>query len=289
MSRALAPAIHDELSRRLAGFREAADASVDAGDPEAAHRVRVTARRLHAALVLWRPLLRFPRRVRPAVLRRVERRFGARRDLDVLRARLEALPEPGQSLADLVDTLKAQAAEAEARGRMALRRRSTRRLVRALEEWLGAPTWSPLADLPPTALLPWLVAPAASRVLLHPGWAITDAPAPDDVHGRPLHRLRRRLKVLRYRLECVADWYGAPVRAWLVELHAMQDALGAWHDEGVLLRRLARAGLEPLLGAAAKERAAAAMLSWPAWRERYLDAGERARRWAELGLTPTPG
>ncbi len=283
MSTPLAPAIVGELGQRLATFREAADASAEADDLEGAHRVRVTARRLHAGLLVWRPLLELPDVVRPRVLRRVERRFGARRDLEVLRTRLESLREAGTPLPGTIASLRARAAAADARGRLALRRRSTRRLVRGLTDWLAAPAWSPLADLPPSALLPWLVAPAASRAMLHPAWAVSGIPEPDADSGRVLHRLRRRLKGLRYRLECVADWYGPPLLAWLEELHAMQDALGAWHDEGVLLRMLARAGLDPACGATARQRAAAAMVPWPGWRQRYLDAGERTRRWADLG------
>ncbi len=287
MSAPLAAAIVGALTHRLAAFREASDASAAAGDPEGAHRVRVTARRLHAGLLVWRPLLELPAAVRPRMLRRVERRFGAQRDLDVLRARLEALRGLDPPLSEAIASLRDRAGDAEERGRLVLRRRSTRRFVAGLTDWLVAPCWSPLAGFPPPVLLPWLVAPAASRALLHPGWAVGGIPEPDDEAGRPLHRLRRRLKGLRYRLECVAPWYGAPLHGWLDELHAMQDALGAWHDEGVLLRVLARAGLDPALGAAARQRAAAALVPWPAWRLRYLDPGERARRWAELAI-PQP-
>lgn len=284
MSAPFAAAIIGELTLRLAAFREASGASADADDPEGAHRVRVMARRLHAGLAVWRPLLELPPAVRPCVLRRVERRFGARRDLDVLRTRLEALRGPAVPLPGVIASLRARSVEAEERGRLVLRRRSTRRLVGALAGWLAAPAWSPLAGFPPPVLLPWLVAPVASRALLHPGWAVGGIPGPDEEAGRPLHRLRRRLKALRYRLECVTEWYGAPLVAWLDELHAMQDALGAWHDEGVLLRLLARAGLDPALGTAARQRATVAMLPWPAWRARYRDAGERARLWADLGF-----
>ncbi|MBK7714806.1 MAG: CHAD domain-containing protein [Gemmatimonadetes bacterium] len=283
MSAPLAPAIADALAQRLDAFRGAAEASGDTGDDEAAHRVRVTARRLHAALLLWRPLLALPAAARPGVLRRVEQRFGARRDLDVLRARVEALRTTERPLADVIATLRARTDDAEERGRLVLRRRSTRRMIAALTEWIATPAWTPLATLSPPHLLPWLIAPTASRVLVHPGWAVAGIPEPDDPDGRPLHRLRRRLKALRYRLECLSGWYGAPIEAWLAELHAMQDALGAWHDEGVMLRMLVHAGLEPALGAVARTRAAAAMAPWPAWRERYLDAGVRSRCWALLG------
>ncbi|MBK9690667.1 MAG: CHAD domain-containing protein [Gemmatimonadetes bacterium] len=169
MSAPLAPAIADALAQRLDAFRGAAEASGDTGDDEAAHRVRVTARRLHAALLLWRPLLALPAAARPGVLRRVEQRFGARRDLDVLRARVEALRTTERPLADVIATLRAGTDDAEERGRLVLRRRSTRRMIAALTEWIAAPAWTPLATLSPPHLLPWLIAPTASRVLVHPG------------------------------------------------------------------------------------------------------------------------
>ncbi len=112
MSTPLAPAIVGELGQRLVTFREAADASAEADDLEGAHRVRVTARRLHAGLLVWRPLLELPDVVRPRVLRRVERRFGARRDLEVLRTRLESLREAGTPLPDTIASLRARAAAA---------------------------------------------------------------------------------------------------------------------------------------------------------------------------------
>lgn len=281
---ACGPAIVPQLAARLERF--AAGARIDPADAEGAHRARVTARRLHAALVVWRPLLALPPAVRPAVLREVERRLGALRDLDVLQGHLipvlETLPALRQRLGEARAAALALARRAVARG-------SLRRTLEGVERWVAEPTFHPLASLPPWRVGPALVAPALTRVLLAPGWLVEGQPDPLDPRAAPLHALRRRVKRLRYRLECLEPWGGAELAAWLEELHAMQDALGDWHDAGVLLEWLGEPSDGEDLLAAARRRATAALAPWPAWRARWQSrAGQAAvwRRLAALGAPP---
>lgn len=279
-----AAAIVPQLAARLERF--AAGARLDPADAEGAHRARVTARRLHATLVVWRPLLALPAQVRPGTLREVERRLGALRDLDVLQGHLTPVLER-------MPVLQARLAEARAAAlelaRRAVGRGRLRRTLQGVEAWVAEPAFHPLAALPPWRVGPALAAPALTRVLLSPGWLVEGQPDPLDPRAAPLHALRRRVKRLRYRLECLEPWGGEDLAAWLEELHAMQDALGDWHDAGVLLDWLGEpAGQEDLL-AAARMRATAALAPWPGWRARWLSrAGQRLcwRRLAALGSPP---
>ncbi len=268
------------LRERLEGFRDAVQRLDEHPAAGAVHDLRVSARRLHAALRLFAPLLDLPAGLRPGSIRRVERRFGALRDLDVQAARLEALPD---SLEDARREFERERTEALERGGASLRRRTLRRTLAALGDWCAAPGFTPLAQLPPESLTAPLLAPALSLALLHPGWLVPDSPAPDEPGAADLHALRRQLKRLRYSVECVTVWCGDETGGWLDELHAIQDALGAWHDEGILLQRLAPHSPDPDLLVECETRARAALEPWPAWRARYLDPVFRTGLYQRIG------
>lgn len=278
------PGVATEIARllreRLDGFSDASDRVDEHPAADAVHDLRVFARRLDAALTLFAPLLDLPPGHRPGSIRRVERRFGALRDLDVQAARLEALPG---SREEARRELERERAEAIDRGVASLCRRPLRRTLVALGNWCAAPGFTPLVQLPPESLTAPLLAPALSVVLLHPGWLVPDSPAPDEPGAAALHALRRWLKRLRYSLECVTAWCGDDTGGWLDELHAIQDALGAWHDEGILLQRLARHSPEPAAVAESESRARAALEPWPAWRTHYLDPVFRAGLYQRIG------
>lgn len=246
------------------------------------HDLRVTARRLHAALTVFRPLLEAPR-LRRRAIRRVERRLGTLRDLEVLGAMVRSLP-PGDARAQLLERIGAEEAAARERGESALRRDGLRTLLDGLHRWLYRPAFTPLTALGPTLLLPDLLLPTLSRCFGHPGWVVAGVPSPDDPQAEALHALRRRIKQLRYRLECVAGWGGEELVTWLEELHAMQDALGAWHDGGVLLDRLQAVDDGMELAAPVRARALRSLECWPDWRARYTDPAfrRRAREWLEM-------
>lgn len=270
------------LSQRLDRFEALADAAAHTVDAEAIHDIRVGSRRFHAALMVRSPVARFPRDVRRRPVRRLERRFGALRDLDVLSGMLDQLPAASEA-AELRATILAERHSAAERGRVALARHSLRRTCASLHEWLDDPEFTPLASMDPELLLPELVAPAVNRLFLHPGWLVSNSPSRLEPGAEALHALRRRIKPLRYGLECFAPWSDEPVGQWLSELHLMQDALGNWQDAGVLLERLegVRAGAELL--DLVRSRAATALEPWPQWRERYTEPEFRrlARSWVD--------
>lgn len=281
-SRSAGEAAHSALSERWAGLCHWQADVLHQAEPEAVHQLRVSARRLCAALTVFAPLLHFSKRMSAGPFRRVERRFGALRDLDVEEGLLRAEPVPGsddtppshisQALRDLEEGRR----DAWGRALRSLRRRRYQLMSHRLGEWLQAPQLGPIGRLPLQAVAPDLLLPSLARVLLEPGWASPFDPPPDSPEAAALHALRRRIKALRYSVECLAGWYGPRVEAWLTELHAIQDALGSWHDQGMLLSRLESAGAPDELIAAARARARDALEPWPAWRARYADPKFRA-------------
>jgi len=268
---------------RLSGLEERLTALGDAPCGEATHQVRVTARRLGAALDTFAAVMSVPPACRVAPLRRVERRLGALRDLDILG---EVLGRDADEAGD--DDSRAalrRALEMVEKGRERATRRALRAVTRpglrrareSLAAWLEAPRFSVLGTLPTAAVVPDLYLPALGEILVHPGWEVDVTPQPDAAGAEALHGLRRRLKGLRYRIECLAQWFGGPAESWLDELHRMQDALGAWHDDGVVLESLVRAGAPAAALERVRTRARLVLGPWEGWRQRYLDPDERRR------------
>lgn len=273
--------VEHALDERLDAFLRSRADCADDPSTEAVHQIRVATRRLRAALNLFDPLLTLPDDVAPRILRRVERRFGRVRDLDVVRTALrEAGAASGShsrpaAYSRLAATVDASGREARKRAVAEIGRRRLRHATGGLRSWLEHPVLTPVAQLPVSLIAPDLLLPFLARALLHPGWQIAEPPDPDAAAATPLHALRRRLKQLRYAVECLTDWYGAPGELWLSELHAIQDGLGDWHDQGLLLELIAGADGTAALRLASLERARTALAAWPAWRARYLDSAVR--------------
>lgn len=255
------------VGERLRRFESARPSRRGSAEVEEVHHLRVSARRLQAALSMFQPLVSWPG-VRRRPIRRVERRFGALRDLDVLAGLLRDLPGD-QAVPELARAIATERERARDGGDAALERGGLARTLAALDRWLEHPEFTPLASLPLDLLRPDLAGPTLSRVFLHPGWLVEGTPGPDDPYAADLHALRRQLKAFRYRLECIAAGGGEELEGWLDELHAMQDALGGWHDQGVLAARLRELGASPVLLEHIRGRARAALASWPGWRARY--------------------
>jgi len=271
----------ERLEQGLAGMG-------DAPEEEATHQLRVSARRLAASLDTFAPVMASPEACRARPIRRVERRLGDLRDLDVLRQAMKRdLAEAGDeeiraAFGRALDRLEEGRDHAIRRAQRAVARLGFRRVRERLAGWLEQPRFGVLGTLPAGAVVPDLYLPMLGEVLVHPAWGLGGSPAPDLAEAVALHALRRRLKALRYRIECMAEWFGGDADAWLDELHAMQDALGAWHDDGVLLGWLLRAQAPDRALEQVRQRAQAALAPWEGWRQRYLDPVERQRMRAIL-------
>jgi CHAD domain-containing protein len=266
-------------------------------DPEPLHQLRVSLRRLRTALDQFALALELPAGVQARTIASVARRTGHCRDLDVLRLRLQVqlgpqLPANERRLLDrAIGRLERERAEAFASLVSALQAGRYRRLLERLHRWQQRPRFTPLGELP---LVPWLVdwqAPFSAGLFLDPGWRTVD-PADEG-----LHRLRKRIKAVRYALENLEQWCAPPLQRWLEELRQAQGHLGELHDLQVLQgsfaasRRLRALATLPVLGA---ELDAQQQLHWQRWRELALrlhsDHNRQAlqRHLLELGRPAPP-
>lgn len=226
-------------------------------DPEFLHDMRVAARRMRAALRLFRGALPAPFMHRAEEeLRRLFAVMGRVRDLDVglemLRQRAGDRPSPG--IAAWIGKLERR------------RHRAWNRLLRCF----GGERFTRFVEFMKSRLAEGAfggeAAPAAARRVgdhapkmlrrrfrkaLDAAFAL-EAGAPEAV----FHRARIRFKKLRYAIECFADIRPRATRKLCRELAELQDVLGAFQDE-VVLRTLLREGgdrnLTPAL-IAARER-----------------------------------
>lgn len=201
-------------------------------DPEALHDMRVAARRLRAALNMFRGA--FPPRLRKTLseeLKWLRECLGAVRDADV---QLQRVAEFCTSTpAGMRPALQSYARYLER-----LRRDHRKQMIEAL----GSPRYfellirletfstgsSPVSDaaaLQPVGELAADAVEKAHRGIRKRGRKVEAEPRPED-----LHALRTRAKRLRYVLEFCRDLTGREGRRAVKRLVRLQDLLGAFHD-----------------------------------------------------------
>jgi CHAD domain-containing protein len=210
------------------------------GDVRALHLTRVASRRLRELL----PVLQLDRDVARKLnrrLRKVTKRLGAVRDLDVLLILIDELHvsrrEHNQALSRI--TVPVSKARDDIRERLFDRmpaedmRRTARKLARLVESLREA---EQARLTPPSETWRWAVdartAARASRLTA----AISDAGA--VYLPERLHAVRIALKKLRYSVELATEVAGRKPTADFRTLKRAQDALGRLHDLQVLIDRV---------------------------------------------------
>ena len=250
-----------DLDERFANLTRAARRVRDQADDEAVHDLRVASRRLIAACDVWQGTLRRrPERTLRRRLRRLRRRAGAVRDLEVHVARLRelrgALTGPPRELAAYaLGGLEPEAAVAVERIRRRLRPRSLRplaagyaRATSAVRERVGDAFISAMAargELERRS--------TQARIALRP--------ALESGHPELLHAARVAVKKWRYAAEALSGVGLLPADAEPVRaLRKLQQSLGRIQDASTLAARLeaalpAGSSRAALLGELARESA----------------------------------
>ena len=215
--------------------------AVEGGDPHAIHRTRVATRRLRELL----PVLRLQggtARKLGRRLRRVTRRLGALRELDVLLATIDGLSKTsshsGRMLARVTDDIRRERERAQeelvGRSLVAELERIGRKLEAAVEQ-LKADEDEPPHDRE----WRWAIDARIARRARTLSTAMEEASAlyiPER-----LHVVRIAAKKLRYAVEVGAEASRMDRRAELRVLRRTQDMLGHLHDLQMLIERVRRA------------------------------------------------
>jgi triphosphatase len=234
-------------------------------DPEYLHQLRVGLRRMRSTLRAFRPLLRRRKAAEfDDLLREILRALGAARDWDVF---LRLHRDPG-----LVRAARGRGAAARRQARGLLRSTVFLTTPRSVLAWAKRAPWRSDAD--PREPVARFARRALQRLRER---VCADADAVDWHDAAQRHKVRVKIKRLRYGCECFAAAYPKrKVRPYLKRLRSLQQILGEMNDitvQRTLLRQLA--------GDARLRKAAAALRADLALRERGLSA-EAARAWGEL-------
>ena len=220
-------------------------------DEEAIHQSRVATRRLKAGIDLFRPVLSDDARTRFArVTRKLRRRLGPLRDLDVMLGHLAALSNQRRHataatwlagrLQDQREAARRASLEEAPPAKVLAKLSSSWSDVRAEILEAGEAVDSLLVESIHLQLDAF--AEQANHLIRPPERSTASAPPPQDVH-----ELRIAGKALRYTLE-MAKEHGRPLdRRVMRTFKRMQEALGLWHDFVVLTEWAMRASLDGLL------------------------------------------
>ncbi len=217
--------------------------------PEDLHQMRVGMRRLRSAVTGFAPALKLPKSATEKKIGKVARILGSLRDLDVLSAALEndykpSLPAKEQKYLEtaLVDINK-QRRYALAEVKETIEGKQYKLLKESLNEWMQKPEYHEIAKMPIEEVLPDLLLPEVSRLLLHPGWLVgseiklVELEAVEKIlanQGQLLHGLRKETKRVRYQMEVFDEFYSRNYASYLEDIRAIQEILGKIQDSNVL-------------------------------------------------------
>jgi len=212
------------------------------GDPRALHRTRVASRRLRELI----PLLQLDHDIARKLgrrLRKVTRRLGSVRELDVLVLLIDELHvsrrEHSQALGRIAVAVSKQRDDVRAHlvDRMPLddARRATRRLTRIVDSMRASESEQPAGHNAGGAWR-WAIDARIAARAARLSAAIVDAGA--VYLPERLHAVRIAVKKLRYSVEMGLEVAAQPATADLRTLKRAQATLGRLHDLQVLIDRV---------------------------------------------------
>lgn len=226
-------------------------------DPEPLHQMRVGMRRLRTALQVFEPALDLPEAVSDRQIRKIAQCLGAVRDLDVLEIALKESYRPQlkgkeqKKLDQVVESLQKQRDRQFSRIEKLFESQQYRKFKQSFKGWLEQPSYRAIAPLPLLQVLPDLLLPLISNLLLHPGWLFStwvesgEIKLPTlldsehinqqlDEQAEVLHDLRKQMKRVRYQTEFFTDFYEPTFMLRVREFQAVQEILGELQDAAVL-------------------------------------------------------
>ncbi|VEP12470.1 conserved hypothetical protein [Hyella patelloides LEGE 07179] len=226
-------------------------------DPEHLHKMRVGMRRLRSIIACFALAVDLPTNVTPTSIGKVAKILGKLRDIDVLQETLVTQYQPHipkseqKSLEIVFKKLKKQRKSAFKAVSKTLKGKSYSKLQNNFQLWLDNPKYQSIAALDVKQILPDLLLPQISYLLLHPGWLIgldiTDGAIAffdikkitmeNDIsltQEKILHDLRKVAKQTRYNMELFQELYCPTYSNYLEEIKEIQIVLGMIQDYFIL-------------------------------------------------------
>ncbi|NJK49173.1 CHAD domain-containing protein [Candidatus Gracilibacteria bacterium] len=273
-------------------------------NPEQLHQMRVGMRRLRSAIVGFSPALNLPPAADEKKVGKIARILGQLRDIDVLGEILKnqyqpVLPTKEQKqLNKALDVLAEQRVRAFERVDDILKDKLYLNLKTAFQDWLKNPSYQTIAEISIGNILPDLLLPQISKLLLQPGWIlgidlkekniqVRDRLTKEQVkklldnQGTLLHELRKEAKRSRYNMELFTQFYGDNYQDYLTDIKALQAVLGDIQDSFVLAEFLTEAfekefsNKMPVLAEQLTETRYEKWQEWQELQHRFLDKKTR--------------
>ncbi|MBW4621893.1 MAG: CHAD domain-containing protein [Cyanosarcina radialis HA8281-LM2] len=219
-------------------------------EPEELHQMRVGMRRLRSAVTGFALAVKLPKDAKEKPIGKVARILGDLRDLDVLKETIEQRYQPTLPAAEnkrvkvVLERLEKQRSQALEAVKSVLEGKKYQDLKQAFKKWLAEPKYQQLASVDIREILPSLLLPTVSQLLLHPAWWIgldsNDGEGIDraeellTTNAKLFHDLRKQTKRSRYQMELFADLYGDNYQDYIADIKAIQEVLGTIQDSFVL-------------------------------------------------------
>lgn len=265
-------------------------------EPEHLHQMRVATRRLRTALQVFQAAIDLPKAASAQRIGVLARTLGGLRDMDVQIADLQETyrpqlkPKEQKQLDKVIQSLKKQRRQAYAEVESTLGQSRYQKLKAAYETWLEKPQFRAIATLPIRLLLPELLSPLLSELLLHPAWMVT-AEDTSESANETLHDLRKAFKHVRYQTEFFVPFYGEAFQGWVADIKQLQEKLGKLQDNHVLqellVAYLPKQAHLPTLEQGIQQTRSEVLSDWDTIRQHYLDPTVRCHL-HQILLTPAP-
>ena len=272
--------------------------------PEDLHQMRVGMRRLRSAVTGFAPALDLPKPAQEKKIGKIARQLGKLRDLDVLQEAFQnhykpALPsEEQKSLGPALKHLNKQRRQTFEQVKETLEHDHYQSLKQSLKKWLKQPSYQEIAQMPIQEVLPDLLLPEVSKLLLHPGWLVGTEVKHGEINilrelkpkmveqqladnGPSLHSLRKETKRIRYQMEVFSDFYSGSYKIYLQDVKAIQEILGQMQDSFVLaefLTDVLQSKIKRLLPTLAEQLTQTSYQAWHQWQplqQQYLNLETR--------------
>ena len=271
-------------------------------DPEELHQMRVGMRRLRSTMTGFAPALDLP--INEKQIGKIAKVLGKLRDLDVLLETLttsyaSVLPKAEQKILSIaIKVLHKKRKKVFQQVKSTLKHQRYQQLKQIIDDWLKHPRYQQIAALEITEVLPDLLSPQISRLLLHPGWLVgvtieagkvklSDKPAPEIVEqilidrGQALHDLRKEAKRSRYNMELFTNFYCDTYAHYLKQIKQIQSVLGEIQDSFVLrevLEQVLQANIADKMPTLDSKLQANRYYKWQEWevlQQQFLDTKNR--------------
>ena len=227
-------------------------------DPEPLHQMRVGMRRLRTAMLVFAPALDLPKAASRPQISKIAKRLGNVRDLDVMQIWFQRYmdttalpPAEARQVEQILGSLERRRSKQFSHMQAMLKGERYQIFVQTFHDWLEHPAYQSVASLPILDVLPDLLSPLISQLLLHPGWLVGTTVKQGQhrpsviVSAEPLmqyleqkssaiHELRKHIKGVRYQTEFFVEFYDPPFKTQTQEFREIQDLLGELQD-GVVL------------------------------------------------------